>query len=64
MPYLKFVDDANHALTQRRAAEVAKGGAFVHPRHNWFLSTAHTPADIDRVLQASDEAFAVIAGQI
>ncbi len=61
MPYLKFVGDEHHALTEWWAAEVAKRGAFVHPRHNWFLSTAHTESDIDRVLEATDGAFAALA---
>lgn len=61
MPYLKFVDDDHHAVTERWAAEVARHGAFVHPRHNWFLSTAHTAEDIEVVLAATDAAFAAIA---
>lgn len=64
MPYLRFVDDAHLALTERWAAEVAKRGAFLHPRHNWFISTAHSVDDINHVLEASDEAFAVIAREI
>lgn len=63
MPYLKFVDDEHHILTEWWAAEVASRGAFVHPRHNWFLSTAHTESDIGRVLEATDGAFAALAAR-
>jgi glutamate-1-semialdehyde 2,1-aminomutase len=64
MPYLRFIDDADLAVTERWAAEVANGGVFLHPRHNWFISTAHTVADIDHILEASDRAFSVIAGRM
>ena len=63
MPYLKFIDDDQLALTEWWAAEVATGGVFLHPRHNWFISTAHTADDIDHVLDASDRAFATIASR-
>ena len=33
---------------------------FLHPTHNWFLSTAHDDESIDRVLDATDEAFRAI----
>ena len=42
------------AITHRR-------GAYFHPWHNWFLSAAHTDADIDRALDATDPAFAAVA---
>ena len=64
MPYLKFIDDDQLAVTEWWAAEVAKGGVFLHPRHNWFISTAHTVDDIDHVLEASDRAFATVASRI
>jgi glutamate-1-semialdehyde 2,1-aminomutase len=34
---------------------------YLHPHHNWFVSAAHTDADIDRTLDVADEAFAVVA---
>jgi len=36
-------------------------GVYLHPRHNMFLSLAHTPADIDHALQVTDEAMAEVA---
>ena len=38
----------------------SRGGAWLHPQHNMFLSTAHTEADIDRALQATDSAMAAV----
>ena len=38
--------------------EAAANGAILHPRHNWFLSAAHTDADIDRALEATELASA------
>ena len=34
--------------------EALRGGAWLHPQHNMFLSAAHTDADIDAPLQATD----------
>ena len=39
----------------------ARNGAYFHPWHNWFLSAAHTDADIDEALAATDPAFAAVA---
>ncbi|MDT5311102.1 MAG: glutamate-semialdehyde -aminomutase [Mycobacterium sp.] len=36
-------------------------GVFVHPKHNWFMSTALTEADVDIVLEATDAAFGEVA---
>lgn len=35
-------------------------GAYFHPWHNWFTCAAHTDDDIDRALQATDDAFAAV----
>ena len=60
MPYLTFAGDRDHALASVFAAAAVRGGAFIHPRHNWFVSAAMTAADIDVVLRATDEAFAAV----
>ncbi|MBB3749075.1 glutamate-1-semialdehyde 2,1-aminomutase [Mycolicibacterium sp. BK634] len=63
MPYLSFAGEAQHQVTLAWAAECAARGVFVHPKHNWFMSTALTPADIDNVLIATDAAFSEVAKQ-
>jgi glutamate-1-semialdehyde 2,1-aminomutase len=60
MPYLTFAGDENYALGKLFAAEAIKRGAYIHPRHNWFVSAAMTDDDIAHVLAATDEAFAVV----
>ena len=35
----------------------ARHGVYLHPVHNWFLSTAHDAATIDAALQRTDLAF-------
>jgi glutamate-1-semialdehyde 2,1-aminomutase len=60
MPYLTFAGDRDHALVSEFAAEAVRRGAFVHPRHNWFVSAAMTDADIALALTATDEAFGAI----
>jgi glutamate-1-semialdehyde 2,1-aminomutase len=60
MPFLTFTGDTGFALANTFAGEAMRRGAFLHPRHNWFISAATTPADIDRVLEATDQGFAAV----
>jgi glutamate-1-semialdehyde 2,1-aminomutase len=61
MPYLSFVGDRDHHLAEVFAAACALEGTWVHPRHNWFMSAAHTEEDISHALRATSRAFAVVA---
>jgi len=61
MPTILFDDDANFAKSERFCEETLKRGVYMHPRHNMFLSTAHTIADIDFALEATQAAFAALA---
>jgi glutamate-1-semialdehyde 2,1-aminomutase len=63
MPTLLFDDDPDFAKGERFTQEALKRGVYLHPRHNMFLSTAHTEADIDFALQATREAFAAISAR-
>ncbi len=60
MPFLSFVGDRGFERANCWTAAAAQRGAYLHPWHNWFLSTAHQPADIDRALAATEEAFAEV----
>jgi glutamate-1-semialdehyde 2,1-aminomutase len=60
MPYLTFSGDRGHALASEFAAEAVRRGAFIHPRHNWFVSAAMTGEDVATVLAATDEAFGAL----
>jgi glutamate-1-semialdehyde 2,1-aminomutase len=60
MPYLSFAGDAGHELGSLFAAEAVRRGAYLHPRHNWFVSAAMTAEDLDLVLSATDAAFAAV----
>ena len=42
------------------AAQALRGGAYLHPRHNWFVSAAMTGDDLALVLEATDQAFAAV----
>ena len=44
--------------------QALRGGAYLHPRHNWFVSAAMTGDDIALVLEATDQAFAAVRKQI
>jgi len=60
MPYLTFAGDSNHVLATEFAAQAVRRGAFIHPRHNWFVSAAMTDDDIAVALAATGEAFAAL----
>jgi glutamate-1-semialdehyde 2,1-aminomutase len=60
MPYLTFAGDQDHELAGVFAAQALRGGAYLHPRHNWFVSAAMTGDDLALVLEATDQAFAAV----
>jgi glutamate-1-semialdehyde 2,1-aminomutase len=53
MPNLSFPDDENYAKAAAFSAAMLERGVIVHPAHNWFLSAAHSDADVDRFLEAA-----------
>jgi glutamate-1-semialdehyde 2,1-aminomutase len=61
MPTILFDDDADFAKGSRFCLEALQRGLYLNPRHNMFLSTAHTVADIDFALEATRGAFAALA---
>ncbi len=62
IPYLTFPQDGG-GFDRRRyfAAACCRGGIYLHPTHNWFLSAAHAESDISQTLDATDAAFAAVA---
>ena len=60
LPFLTFAGDAQFERATAWAGECGRRGVFLHPTHNWFLSVAHDDEAIDRVLDATDEAFRAI----
>jgi glutamate-1-semialdehyde aminotransferase len=64
MPFLRFghADGArNDALKHRIYAHAFSAGVLLHPRHLWFICTAHSEADIDRAVAVMEEAMALTA---
>jgi glutamate-1-semialdehyde 2,1-aminomutase len=41
-------------------------GVFVHPDHfeHWFLSAAHTEAEVDRILEAAEDSVRDLAARL
>ena len=60
IPFLTFSNETDLYRSQHFAAECIARGLFVHPHHNWFLSAAHQPEDIEQALSIADEAFASV----
>lgn len=61
IPFMTFpADERSFKRSYAFAGACARRGVFFHPLHNWFLSVAHTDADIDATLDAAEEAFAEV----
>jgi glutamate-1-semialdehyde 2,1-aminomutase len=61
MPTVLFVDDPEWKRGFAFCAEALRHGAYLHPKHNMFLSCAHTKADVDAALEAADAGFRHVA---
>ncbi len=64
LPLILFDDDPRQRLGTLFCQEALRRGAYLHPRHNMFLSTAHGDADIDAVLAATDAALHAVARHV
>jgi len=63
IPFMTFADDDAFARSKVFAAACVADGVYLHPYHNWFMSTALTQDDVARVLDTTDHAFARVARQ-
>ena len=61
MPMIMFDNDPDFLLGNRFVQEALRRGVYMHPWHSMFLSAAHQPADIHRVLEATDAALKQVA---
>ena len=60
MPLMLFEDDAEVRKGRAFCSAALRHGAFFHPQHNMFLSSAHRPADIDEALLAASHGFKAV----
>lgn len=61
LPLILFDDDPGFDKGVLFTTAALRCGVYLHPKHNMFLSLAHTEQDIDLALQATDAAFAAVA---
>lgn len=61
MPMVLFEDDADFRKANAFCAAALRAGAYFHPKHNMFLSAAHTEDDIAIALRAAEKGFAAAA---
>ncbi|WP_160121630.1 aminotransferase class III-fold pyridoxal phosphate-dependent enzyme [Rhodovarius lipocyclicus] len=61
MPLMLFAGDTDSRMGDAFCSAALEAGAYFHPRHNMFLSCAHTEADIDAALLAAEAGFAAVA---
>ena len=57
LPLMLFEDDPDRTIGRAFCSEALARGVYLHPTHTMFLSTAHTEADVDAALMATDAAF-------
>jgi len=64
MPYMSFKDDlGRHDRMKVFAGECSRNGVYLAPRHNWFISAAHTEDDVRQTLEVTQHAFAAVKKQ-
>lgn len=61
MPYVTFDGDSHFERMDVFAVSCLEAGLYLAPRHNWFLSLAHTDEVVDRALQATDRAMEAVS---
>jgi glutamate-1-semialdehyde 2,1-aminomutase len=64
IPFLTFDNDEGFQRSRLWAGECARRGVFLAPFHNWFLCAAHSEADIDEALVATEAAFKVVKDKL
>jgi glutamate-1-semialdehyde 2,1-aminomutase len=60
MPYLTFAADSDYERMNVFARACLDAHLYLHPRHNWFVSAAHTDDVVDAALAATDHAFSAV----
>ncbi len=45
------------------AGACSRSGVYFAPRHNWFISAAHTDRDLEQTLNVTEQAFAAVRKQ-
>ena len=60
MPTVLFEDDLGCRKGFAFCSAAVARGAYFHPKHNMFLSAAHTETDIDQVLEAAEHGFRAV----
>jgi glutamate-1-semialdehyde 2,1-aminomutase len=63
MPMILFADDPAFTKGAAFCAAALRNGAYLHPKHNMFLSAAHSAADIDHILAAAAAGFESVADE-
>jgi glutamate-1-semialdehyde 2,1-aminomutase len=63
MPMMLFDDDPDFRRGDAFCNAALAQGVYFHPRHNMFLSAAHSDADIEAALAAAEAGFAAAALQ-
>ncbi len=62
IPFMTFVaDEGSFARSRTFAAACAANGVYLHPHHNWFLSSAIGEPELTRIFDATDAAFRTVA---
>jgi glutamate-1-semialdehyde 2,1-aminomutase len=65
LPYMTFkADRGKWDRITAFCAYCATHGVYFHPRHNWFISAAHSEDDIRRTLDVTEAAYKAVRQQL
>ncbi len=57
MPFVRFAEETNFMRQQEFCSLMAREGVFLHPHHNWFVSCAHTEADVLETVEKAKSCY-------
>ncbi|MFK4042560.1 aminotransferase class III-fold pyridoxal phosphate-dependent enzyme [Nonomuraea wenchangensis] len=60
MPYFRFLADTDFERMMHFSRVALDNGVYIHPRHNWFVSVAHTDEIVARALAGTEAAFRAV----
>jgi glutamate-1-semialdehyde 2,1-aminomutase len=64
MPYMTFkADEGHYDRAKAFCGACSRSGVYFAPRHNWFISAAHTERDIEQTLDVTEQAFEAVRKQ-
>lgn len=64
LPFMTFAGDSDFSQASLWAGACVADGLYIHPTHNWFISSAHDEAVVRQALEITDRAFSAVGAHL